>query len=219
MRVTAELDVQPGDRRVLEILGHDLRGAAVERERGDHHPPVTNRHEVRLATGVLLLEQRDRIGAPGRRHPSAVVGGRSLRRAPASHAPCARRCFGCRTLFTSTSGEMSIGRVTASIASGRRACTSRSTRMGTKSVMRAAEYEAISSSTSASIVATSTAEPNRECSARTTDSTRACDESVSRSIGHPASCDRPASSTRPRRDMPYPTFIRHRARTVITRCG
>ena len=71
MRVAAELDLQTRGRRVLQVGGHDLRRAAVERERGDHHPPVTDRHEIGLSRGVLLLEQRDRVGAAGAGfHPS-----------------------------------------------------------------------------------------------------------------------------------------------------
>ena len=47
-------DAQPGRRRVLEVRGHDLRRAPVERERRDHHPAVANGHEIGLAGGVLL---------------------------------------------------------------------------------------------------------------------------------------------------------------------
>ena len=65
--VAAELDGQTGGRGVREIGGHDLRRAAVEGERRDHHPPVPDRHQVGLAGEVLLLEQPHRVRARGGR--------------------------------------------------------------------------------------------------------------------------------------------------------
>ena len=44
----------------LQVGGHDLGRAPIERERRDHHPAVADRHEVGLAGRVLLLEQGDR---------------------------------------------------------------------------------------------------------------------------------------------------------------
>src|SRR5207344_215304 len=61
VRVSAELNGETGPRRVLEVGRHDLRRPAVEGERRDHHPPVTNGDEVRLTCRVLLLEQGYRI--------------------------------------------------------------------------------------------------------------------------------------------------------------
>ena len=84
MRVAAELDLETRRRRVLQVGGHDLRRAAVERERRDHHPPVADRHEIGLAGGVLLLEQRDRVG-PAR-------SWLSIRRAPTVR-PARARCL------------------------------------------------------------------------------------------------------------------------------
>ena len=53
--------VRPGGRGAGQIGGHDLRRTAVERERGDHHPAVPDRHQVGLPGRVLLLEQGDRV--------------------------------------------------------------------------------------------------------------------------------------------------------------
>ena len=78
MRVAAELNRQAGPRRVLQVGGHDLGRAPVEGERRDHHPPVTHRHQVRLAGRVLLLEQRDRVGAVRGRLPTRVARRRYL---------------------------------------------------------------------------------------------------------------------------------------------
>ena len=79
VRVTAQLDVEPGGGRVREVGGHDLGRAPVERERRDHHPAVTNRHQIGLAGGVLLLEQSHGVGTLGRRRPAFVAGARRLR--------------------------------------------------------------------------------------------------------------------------------------------
>src|SRR6266542_6979446 len=73
MRVAAELDVQAGRRRIFQISRHDLRRAPVEREWGDHHAPMANRHEIWLTGEVLILQQRDRVGAISRRFPSSMA--------------------------------------------------------------------------------------------------------------------------------------------------
>ena len=73
IRVAAELHVESGGRSVLQVGGHDLRRAPVERERRDHHPAVANGHEIRLAGGVLRLEQRHRIRAVRVGRPARVV--------------------------------------------------------------------------------------------------------------------------------------------------
>ena len=65
-----------------------LRRAPVEGERRDHHPPVPDRHQVRLPGRVLLLEQRDRIGPVRRRSPAGVAGQRrAFPRLPARARP------------------------------------------------------------------------------------------------------------------------------------
>ena len=79
VRVPAELHREAGPWRVLQVGGHDLRRAAVEGERRDHHPAVTDRDQVLLARRVLCLEQRDGIGT--------VRGG-----LPASMARRVERC-------------------------------------------------------------------------------------------------------------------------------
>ena len=73
VRVAAQLHVEPSGRRVLQVRGHDLRRAPVERERRDHHAPVAHRHEIGLTRGVLLLEQRHRVRAIRRRLPPRVT--------------------------------------------------------------------------------------------------------------------------------------------------
>ena len=86
----------------LEIGGHDLRGAPVERERRRHHPPVADGHEVRLASRVLLLEQRDRD--PGDRRPEPIHCGRTEQPVVRAAFPRASRSptSGCRTLVMSS---------------------------------------------------------------------------------------------------------------------
>ena len=82
--------VEPGPRRVPQVGGHDLGGAAVEGERRHHHPTVADRHQVRLAGRVLLLEQGHRIGPVRRRRPHRVAGPGSPR-VPPCPAPCGPR--------------------------------------------------------------------------------------------------------------------------------
>jgi hypothetical protein len=70
VRVAAELHVQTRRGDVGKVGGHDLRAAAVERERRDHHAAVADGYEIRLAGLVLRLQQADRIGTVGRRLPA-----------------------------------------------------------------------------------------------------------------------------------------------------
>ena len=74
MRVTAELRVQARPRHSRQIRRHQVGGAAVERERGDEHPAVADRHELRHARLGLLLEQLDRRAPQGRSLPVGVGG-------------------------------------------------------------------------------------------------------------------------------------------------
>ena len=53
-----------------------LAAAPVEGERRHQHPPMPDRHQVRLPGEVLLLQQPDRIGPVGRRRPAGVAGQR-----------------------------------------------------------------------------------------------------------------------------------------------
>ena len=82
--VAAELDRDAGGRRRREVGRHRQRRAAIERERRHGHPAIADRHEVRHPGRGLLLEERDRIRAVGRR-PS------SRRGPPAGLAPWLRR--------------------------------------------------------------------------------------------------------------------------------
>ena len=74
--VAAELDLQAGAGRVREVGGHEVGGAAVERERGHEHPPVADRDQLGHARRVLLPEQLDRIAPAGAGHQVAVSGSR-----------------------------------------------------------------------------------------------------------------------------------------------
>ena len=68
-----------------EIGRHQVRGAAVERERRHQHPPVADRNELGHAGCGLLLEQIDRVEPVRRRLPFAVPGTR--RQGPRGLAP------------------------------------------------------------------------------------------------------------------------------------
>ena len=66
VRIPAALHGQPRPRRRREIMRHDHRRPAIERERRDQHPPVADRHQLRHTRLRLTLEQLDRIGASRR---------------------------------------------------------------------------------------------------------------------------------------------------------
>ena len=99
MSVAAELNLQTGPGRVLQVGGHDLGRAPVEGERGNHHPAVAHRHQVGLTGRILLLEQRNRVGAISGRLPAGVC--RGSRQFPC-FLPFARRSsmLGCAILVT-----------------------------------------------------------------------------------------------------------------------
>jgi hypothetical protein len=73
MRIAAQLGDQPRRGGVLEVRGHDLRRPPVEGEGRHHHPAMPDRHEVGLAGGVLLLQQRDRVRPILGRTPALVT--------------------------------------------------------------------------------------------------------------------------------------------------
>ena len=79
VRIPAELHVEAGARRVLQVGGHHLRRAAVEREGRHHHATVPHRDEIRLAERVLFLEHADGIGAIRRRLPPPMARARNKR--------------------------------------------------------------------------------------------------------------------------------------------
>ena len=62
MSVAAALDVQPGAGRRRQVAGHDSRGASIERERRDQHPPVANRHQLLHTRRGLAFQQVDWVG-------------------------------------------------------------------------------------------------------------------------------------------------------------
>ena len=67
---------QPGARRAGQVGGHEVGGAAVERERRHEHPPVADRDELGHPRRGLLL----RAARPDRGRPAA-----------GAHSPCADR--------------------------------------------------------------------------------------------------------------------------------
>ncbi len=76
VRVPAQLRREARARRARQIRGHDVRRAAEERERRGHHPPVTDRDQLRHPRGRLLLQQRDRVRALRPRLPLRVARAR-----------------------------------------------------------------------------------------------------------------------------------------------
>jgi hypothetical protein len=73
MGIPAQLRVQASHRRVRQIRRHDLGCAPVERERRDHHPAMTDRHQIQLAGAVLLLQETDWVRAVRGRAPLRVA--------------------------------------------------------------------------------------------------------------------------------------------------
>ena len=78
VRIPAALHCQPRPRRRGEVIGHEQRRPAIERERRDQHPPVADRHELRYPRLRLTLQQRDRISATRRRLELRVIRARHL---------------------------------------------------------------------------------------------------------------------------------------------
>ena len=76
--VAARLDDEARSGRRGQVRGHQVGGAAVERERRREHPPVPDRDELLDATLRLLLEEPYRIRATGGRVPTGVAGARNL---------------------------------------------------------------------------------------------------------------------------------------------
>ena len=72
MRIPAELDTDPRLRRPGQVPGHHVRRAAKEGERRLRHAGVADRHEVGIAHGRLLLEQRNGIRPVGALLPCGV---------------------------------------------------------------------------------------------------------------------------------------------------
>jgi hypothetical protein len=72
MAIAARLHVDAGRRRVRKIRRHDGRGAAVERERRLHHPPVSERQKLRHPPPGRRHEQIDRIAPASRRLPRSL---------------------------------------------------------------------------------------------------------------------------------------------------
>ncbi len=73
LRIPAQLGLQASHQRLRQVRSHDLGRAPAERERRDHHPAVPDRHQVRVAGGVLLLELGDRVRAARGAPPPGVT--------------------------------------------------------------------------------------------------------------------------------------------------
>ena len=72
------LDAQPGLGGLREVHRHDRRRATKERERRGQHPPEADRHQLRHAALVLVLEHLDRVSPARRRLPFPVARARDL---------------------------------------------------------------------------------------------------------------------------------------------
>ncbi len=90
--IAAELRLETGARGRREVGGHEVRRAAVERERRHEHAPVPDRDELGHPGRRLLLEQLDRIASPCRRLPFAEHRALDLR----PGGPTSRRPLGSR---------------------------------------------------------------------------------------------------------------------------
>ena len=76
--VTTGLHAVASHRGAGQVVGHELRGTAQEREGRDHHPLVAHGHEVRDAGRIRRFEARDGIGPPGIGLPPCVPRTRHL---------------------------------------------------------------------------------------------------------------------------------------------
>ena len=97
VRIAAQLGLQPGHRRVLQVRRHDLGRAPVEGERRDHHPAVAHRHQVRLPGGVLLLQQARPGPAVRGRAPTWYGSTAASGPGPPCPSLCVRRCSDARS--------------------------------------------------------------------------------------------------------------------------
>ena len=89
VRIPARLHRQPRHRSTGKVAGHRQRRAAVEGERGDHHPAPPDRHQLRHPRLGLLLQQADRVGrpAPGRTPHGSPAAPQPAPPYPAPRAP------------------------------------------------------------------------------------------------------------------------------------
>ena len=95
VRVPATLHREARARRRAQVLGHDQRRPAIERERRHEHAPVADRHQLRHTGLRLALEQRrpDRPGAAGGSNVACSARGTSLRAAlPRATRSATDRC-------------------------------------------------------------------------------------------------------------------------------
>ena len=91
MRVPAQLYPEPRVWCVRQIRSHDQRAAAVERKRRHQHPAVADRHQLRNPRHGLLLQQRDRVAALGKRDVTLRRPGNLRPRRLTPRGPLARR--------------------------------------------------------------------------------------------------------------------------------
>ena len=91
--VTAQLHGDPGDRGCRQVGCHDQRGAPVEREGGDQHPPVPDRDQLRHPA----RRPAPRAARSGRDGPARAPTGRGSTVAPAPGRPGPWRCARLRS--------------------------------------------------------------------------------------------------------------------------
>ena len=102
-----------------EIVGHDARRTAKERERRPAHASVANRHQVRDASFVRGCKQCERVGAVVSGRPLAVARPRAIRtESLALSQECANRKAAVR-------GRVHSSSVSASSSWERRSCSKR----------------------------------------------------------------------------------------------
>jgi hypothetical protein len=87
--VAAQLHGDPAGRHARQVVGHDRRAAAEERERRRQHPAVADRDQVRFPSGRLRLEDLHRVRPVRCRLPPRVqASGRPPPRRPPRRPAC-----------------------------------------------------------------------------------------------------------------------------------
>ena len=79
--VATRLHVDAGGRHCGEVMRHQRRGAAQERERAADHASIADRDQLRQPAVVGRLQDRDGIAAPAGRRPFGVAFARHAARA------------------------------------------------------------------------------------------------------------------------------------------
>jgi hypothetical protein len=113
VRVTAELSVTRGPLLTRQVIGHDRRRPAIERERRRAHPPIPDRHQILHPSVVLRLQDPHRVlpAAVGRIRGVALqrrgLPPRQAPRDPLLHRPVEVNASGTLGLVGATSPDSS----------------------------------------------------------------------------------------------------------------